>query len=94
LSLKAKESQVFLLENFKITKTKEAFSFLEKAKKNLDLKDKVLLLYGQKEGISKYFRNLAKTKMLNVANLNVYQLIKAGSLLITQDGLAEIIKEK
>jgi len=94
LSLKAKESQVFLLENFKITKTKEAFSFLEKAKKNLDLKDKVLLLYGQKEGISKYFRNLAKTEMLNVANLNVYQLIKAGSLLITQDGLAEIIKEK
>lgn len=94
LSLKVKENQVFLLENFKITKTKEAFSFLEKAKKNLALKDKVLLLYGPKEEISKYFRNLGRTEVLNVANLNVYQLIKAGSLLITQDGLAEVIKEK
>lgn len=93
LSLKVKESQVFLLENFKITKTKEAFSFLERAKENLDLKDKVLILHGQKEEISKYFRNLAGTEVLNVANINVYQLLKAGSLLITQDGLTEIVKQ-
>lgn len=94
LSSKLAEKNLYLLENFKITKTKEAFSFLAKAKKNLALKDKVLLLRGQKEEIGKYFRNLAETEVLSVANLNVYQVLRAGSLLITQDALAEMIKEK
>lgn len=94
LSLKVKESQVFLLENFKIGKTKEAAAFLAKVKKNLKLKEKILLLYGQKEETPRFFRNLAEAEVLSVANLNVYQVLKAGSLLITQGGLAEMIKEK
>lgn len=94
LSLKLKEKNLFLLEDFKIIKTKEAFNFLEKAKKNLKLKNKVTILYGQKEETAKYFRNLAEAQVLNAANLNAYQLLKAGSILITQNGLAEIIGKK
>jgi len=36
---------------------------------------------------------LVRTEVLNAANINVYRLLKAGSLLITQGGLAEIVKE-
>ena len=93
LSSKLNEKSLFLLENFKISKTKEAFSFLEKAKKNLKLKEDVLILCGQKEEVPKYFRNLKKAQVLNVANLNVYQIIKAGSVLITPNGLNELTGE-
>ncbi|PIQ70249.1 50S ribosomal protein L4 [Candidatus Shapirobacteria bacterium CG03_land_8_20_14_0_80_40_19] len=93
LSSKLEEKNLYLLENFKITKTKEASSFLEKARKNLKLEGKVMILHGPKEEIVKYFRNLVRTEVLNAANINVYRLLKAGSLLITQGGLAEIVKE-
>lgn len=93
LSLKFKEKKVYLIEDFKIAKTKEAFSFLAKAKEKLGLKGKVLILYGPKEEIAKYFLNLREAEIINVANLNAYRLLKAGSLLITRAGLAEILGE-
>lgn len=94
LSSKLEEKKLYLLENFKIAKTKEACLFLEKAMKKLKLKEKVMILYGQKEETAKYFRNLAGAQVLNAANLNAYQLLAAGSILITQNGLAEIIGKK
>jgi len=94
LSLKLKEKKVFLVEEMKFKKTKEAFSFIQKAKQNLSLKGEVLLIYAHKEDLGRYFRNLAEVKTLKMDNLNVFPLLKAGSVFITQAALLQMTKKE
>ncbi len=90
ISLKLKDKKAFLIDEIKLSRTKEAFSFIKQAQENLGLKGEILLIYGHNEDFSRYFRNLANVKTLKTDNLNVYFLLKAGSLLLTQAALTEI----
>ena len=72
----------------------EILVIIQKAKQNLGLKGEVLLIYAHKEDLGRYFRNLADVKTLKVDNLNVFPLLKAGSLFITQAALLQITNKE
>lgn len=93
LSTKLKEKKVFLLEEMKISKTKQAGSFLTLAKEKHQLKGKVSLFSGPNEEEKKYFGNLSNVQVLNAANINVYDILSTQAIFFTQQGIAEILKK-
>mgnify|MGYP001590447994 FL=1 len=93
LGQKIKDKKTFLIEEMKITKTKEAFSFIEKVREKFLLKGKLVLISDNEE-IKKYFRNLEKIKMLEAKTLNVYHLLETDAVLLTARTLETITQKK
>ena len=93
LGQKIKDKKTFLIEEMKITKTKEAFSFIEKVIEKFLLKVKLVLISDNDE-IKKYFRNLEKIKMLEAKTLNVYHLLETDAVLLTARTLETITQKK
>ena len=82
-----------VVENFvsEITKpkTKEVISALERW--GVDSNSKILLIVTEiSENINLSTRNVSNIKLLKASNLNVYDLLNAGQIVVTTDALAKI----
>lgn len=92
LSYKAKENSIIVLEDFTFDtpKTKSYIDML----KSFDLVNKkTLLIYkDQDRNIDLSARNLQKAKIVNVRNLNTYDVLNASNLLIVESSVNEIGK--
>jgi len=90
LSDRAKEGRIVVVEDFSFEqpKTKQAVELL----KNLGLdREKVLVVIPEKNvNIQKSFRNLPNAVVLPVEGLNVYDILWANKLVITQSALKKI----
>jgi large subunit ribosomal protein L4 len=90
LSDRAKEGRIVVVEDFTFEqpKTKQAVELL----KNLGLdKEKVLVVIPEKDiNVQKSFRNLPNAVVLPVEGLNVYDILWANKLVITQSALKKI----
>ncbi len=91
LSVKAKENNLIVVDNIdlgEMPKTKKALEVLSQ----LGIKDyKVLVVLPEKdEVVYKSFRNLQNVKVLPVMGINVYDVLWADKLLITEQALEKI----
>ena len=90
LSYKAKEKNITVLEdfNFEQPKTKNYIDLL----KNLSLSDKKTLLVvdGNNKNIYLSARNLPKAKVVNAADLNTYDILNAGILVLAESSVKKI----
>ncbi|MFN3870736.1 MAG: 50S ribosomal protein L4 [Aquificaceae bacterium] len=91
LSLKAKENNLIVVDEINlgdVPKTKKALEVLKEL--GID-KQKVLIVLSQKdEVIYRSFRNLPTVSVLPVEGLNVYSVLWADKLLITQSALEKV----
>lgn len=92
LSYKATENSIIVLEDFNLTaaKTKEFTSILE----NLKLSGAKTLFLTSDLDKNMYLasRNLSKTKVMPAADLNTYDLLNAGKLILTTSSI-KLIEE-
>ena len=92
LSQMAKEKNITVLEdfNFDAPKTKQYVDLLS----NFELNGKKTLLVLNKPNNNIYLstRNLEKTNVTTSANLNTYQILNAGNILMSESSLKEIEK--
>ena len=92
LSQMAKEKNITVLEdfNFDAPKTKQYVDLLS----NFELNGKKTLLVLNKPDNNIYLstRNLEKTNVTTSANLNTYQILNAGNILMSESSLKEIEK--
>lgn len=90
LSYKAKESAVFVVEDFSFEapKTKEFITFVE----NLKIADKKVLvaLNGIDKNMFLSARNLKKANVTTANQLNTYGILDAGVLVLTESALKDI----
>jgi large subunit ribosomal protein L4 len=90
LSLRAKEKQVKILEDFSFEepKTKKMIEIFN----NLELKGKkVLLLTGEVEpAVYKSARNLSKSRVLPASQASTYDVLNSNALVLTESGLKQL----
>ncbi len=89
LSLKVKNNDIVVLDKLesKFSKTKEVALFL----KDLKILDKVLFLIEQEnKNLQLAARNLPNARVLNLAGLNVYDLLHSSKLILTQSTVSKI----
>lgn len=90
LSYKAKENNITILEdfNFEQPKTKNYLDLL----KNLSLTDKktLLVVNGNNKNIYLSARNLPKAKVVNASDLNTYDILNAGVLVLAESSVKTI----
>lgn len=90
LTYKAKDNNIFILEDFDFDshKTKNYIEFLN----NFNLADSktLLILTETKENIYLSSRNIKKTKITRASSINTYDILNANSLLIPESSLKEI----
>lgn len=87
LAYKAKDNSVVVLEdfNFDTIKTKNYTSLL--AALNVDSQKTLLVLPTQNNNIYLSSRNVQKTKVIAAADLNTYDVLNAGVLVLTADSV-------
>ncbi len=92
LTYKAKDNKITIIENFSFEspKTKNYLGLM----KNLNVLDKKTLLVLSESNKNVYLsaRNLGKAKVINVSNINTYDILNAQNLIISEGSLAEIEK--
>ena len=92
LTYKAKENNITVLENFTMEKarTKEYASIL----KNLNLENQKVLfvLPANDQNIFLSSRNIQKNKVITASDLNTYDVLNAGKLVLVEGSLAVIEK--
>lgn len=88
LASKINSGQVKVVEDFTAAKTKEYVSIL----KNLECTGKSLLVTGEHDK-SLYLssRNIPKVSVVTAADLNTYQVMNGGTLLIAEGAVAKLI---
>jgi len=90
LSYKAKDEAIVVVEDFSFEtpKTKDFISMME----NLKVADKKLLLVLPEQNKNVYLsaRNLQRTKVAIVSDVNTYRVLDASCLLLTEKSLAAI----
>ena len=89
LSFKAKNNDIIVLDELKseLSKTKEVALLL----KDLKIIDKVLFLIEQEnKSLQLAARNLPNARVLNLAGLNVYDLLYSSKLILTRDTVSKI----
>ncbi len=89
LSVKAKENNIVVLENFDIEapKTKEYINILQNI--NLFEKKTLLVLNETNKNIYLSSRNLDKAKVVTVYDLNTYDILNAQNLIITEQAASK-----
>ncbi|GGE53458.1 MULTISPECIES: 50S ribosomal protein L4 [Pedobacter] len=87
LAYKAKDNNVVILEdfNFDTAKTKNYTSLL--AALNVGTQKTLLVLPAQNNNIYLSSRNVQKTKVISAADLNTYDVLNAGVLVLTADSV-------
>ncbi|MBB6236158.1 MULTISPECIES: 50S ribosomal protein L4 [unclassified Pedobacter] len=87
LAYKAKDNNVVVLEdfNFDTIKTKNYTSLLAALK--VDTQKTLLVLPAQNNNIYLSSRNVQKTKVISAADLNTYDVLNAGVLVLTADSV-------
>ena len=87
LAYKAKDNNVVILEdfNFDTAKTKNYTSLL--AALNVGTQKTLLVLPAQNNNIYLSSRNIQKTKVISAADLNTYDVLNAGVLVLTADSV-------
>ncbi|WP_426326094.1 50S ribosomal protein L4 [Pedobacter sp. R-06] len=87
LAYKAKDNNVVVLEdfNFDTAKTKNYTSLL--AALNVGTQKTLLVLPAQNNNIYLSSRNIQKTKVISAADLNTYDVLNAGILVLTADSV-------
>ncbi|QPH41424.1 50S ribosomal protein L4 [Pedobacter endophyticus] len=87
LAYKAKDNNVVVLEdfNFDTVKTKNYTSLL--AALNVGTQKTLLVLPAQNNNIYLSSRNVQKTKVISAADLNTYDVLNAGVLVLTADSV-------
>ncbi|TAK05437.1 MAG: 50S ribosomal protein L4 [Candidatus Manganitrophaceae bacterium] len=91
LSSKVKEGKLVILEDLEISepKTKAMANLLAR----LGLQGKILLVVSQiLENLDRAARNLPQVKMLEVRQLNVYDLLLADTVVITRRDVARLVE--
>jgi large subunit ribosomal protein L4 len=92
LSYKAKENNITVLEdfNFEAPKTK---NFTE-VMKNLEMQNMkaLFVMSSVNENVILSSRNLKRVKVVQASDLNTYEILNAGKLLITESSVKEIEK--
>lgn len=90
LSYKAKENNIIILEDFSFDKpqTKEYNAMLN----NLKVADKktLLVLGDTNKNVYLSSRNLTKAKVVTASELNTYDILNAGNLLLTEGSVSAI----
>jgi large subunit ribosomal protein L4 len=90
LSYKVKESAMMVVEDFSIAapKTKDMLAIL----KNLELggKKTLLVIPAPNHNIALSARNLQQVKVMNVADLNTYEILNAKTLLFAEGAIAKL----
>ena len=90
LSHMAKSKNITVLEdfNFDVPKTKQYLDMLN----NLNMKGRktLLVLNEANQNIYLSARNLEKTNVTTAANLNTYQIMNAGNILMVESSVKEI----
>ncbi|MFN9581099.1 MAG: 50S ribosomal protein L4 [Bacteroidota bacterium] len=90
LSYKAKENRITVLENFTMEspKTKQYLDILNKLKLNND--KTLLVLPDYNENIYKSSRNLGNARVMAAKDLNTYEILNAGKLILVETSVPVI----
>jgi large subunit ribosomal protein L4 len=92
LTYKAQEKEIIILEDFtfETPKTKNFISLL----KSFELQDKKVLVVLAQNDKNVYLasRNIQKTKIVDVASINTYDILNANNIIIAESSLKEIEK--
>ncbi|MEI6695347.1 MAG: 50S ribosomal protein L4 [Bacteroidota bacterium] len=92
LSYKAKENNILVVEDFtfETPKTQEFIGILN----NLNIFDKktLLILFESNKSVYLSSRNLGQVKVVNVTDLNTYDILNANNLMFLESSLAEFNK--
>ena len=92
LSYKAKENNLIIIEdfNFEQPKTTQLIEVLN----NLKLSDKktLIILFESNKNVYLSSRNLEKVKVLNITELNTYDILHANNLLFLESSIVEFEK--
>ena len=90
LSYKAKENGILILEdfNFEAPKTKNYVELIKNL--NLESKKTLLVIARPNNNIALSSRNLKNTKVVHAAQLNTYDVLNAGNLLLCESSVKEI----
>ncbi len=90
LSIKAQNEAITVVEDF-VMETPKTKSFVAMAEAlNLAGKKILLVVAESDHNISLSVRNLPKVKVMQVANLNTYDVMNAGVMLFTESALAKV----
>ena len=90
LSIKAQTEAITVVEDF-VMETPKTKSFVAMAEAlNLAGKKILLVVAESDHNISLSVRNLPKVKVMQVANLNTYDVMNAGVMLFTESALAKV----
>ncbi len=88
LSLKYRDGNLLILKDFNLSeiKTKQVVNFLKK----FGLSRALVVINGDNENLQKSARNLKEVKVLKSEGLNVYDLLRFNTLVMTEDSLRGI----
>lgn len=89
---KMEDKTLYLAKGIDFKKTKEASEFIKNIRKNLGVKGDMALLLSGKEKTQRIFRNLEGISIINSGSLNVYSLLKADFLLVSEPALQDLNK--
>lgn len=89
---KLKEKKLYILEDLKISKTKEAALTIETYKAKFSLGEKIALVCEKNEALKRYFRNIENLEIMDTGSLNAYLLLNENAILLTEKAYTEIIK--
>ncbi|MCC8087865.1 MAG: 50S ribosomal protein L4 [Rikenellaceae bacterium] len=90
LSYKAKDEQIIVIEDFSI-ETPKTKTFIDITKNlNLDGKKIMLVLPESDNNIILSSRNLQKVKVIPASNINTYDVMNAGTILMTENSVGVI----
>jgi large subunit ribosomal protein L4 len=89
LSLKAKGNEIIVLDELKIEKPKT--KFIDDMLKNLNVEKKALIvLKDSDQAVEKSVRNLPGAKMILAGTLNVYDILKYDTFVITKQAVEAV----
>lgn len=88
LSLKYRDGNLLILKDFNLSgiKTKQVVNFLKK----FELSHGLIVINGDNENLQKSARNLKEVKVLKSEGINVYDLLRFNTLIMTEDSLLRI----
>jgi len=89
LTNKCKENKIIIIDeiNLETPKTKVIQNFLNK----MNLNKKTLFIINKEDEIlKKSIRNIPTTKVINVNNINIYDLVNADTIVIKKDSVSKI----
>jgi large subunit ribosomal protein L4 len=82
----AKENKIFVIDTIEPKKTKEIIGIIE----NTKIDGKITFIQKDEKGLYKSTKNLEGVSTKRVGELNVYEIMNSGNMIILEDALVEI----